>query len=62
MLVLSRRHGESIVIGMDAKVLITVIDINIKEEFIKLGFKAPFDLKVYRKEVYDNICRSGLKN
>ena len=48
MLILARRIGESIMIG--DQVEISVVDI--KGDQVKLGIKAPAQVKVYRREVY----------
>jgi carbon storage regulator len=51
MLILARRIGESIMIG--DQVEISVVDI--KGDQVKLGIKAPPQVKVYRREVYAAI-------
>ena len=51
MLILARRIGESIMIG--DQVEISVVDI--KGDQVKLGIKAPVQVKVYRREVYAAI-------
>lgn len=51
MLALSRKQGETIVIGSDIE--ITVLEI--KGEQIKLGISAPKSVPVYRKELYAQI-------
>ena len=51
MLILARRIGESIMIG--DQVEISVVDI--KGDQVKLGIKAPSNVKVYRREVYAAI-------
>jgi len=51
MLILARRVGESIMIG--DQVEISVVDI--KGDQVKLGIKAPSQVKVYRREVYAAI-------
>jgi carbon storage regulator len=51
MLILARRIGESIMIG--DQVEISVVDI--KGDQVKLGIKAPSQVKVYRREVYAAI-------
>jgi len=51
MLILARRIGESIMIG--DQVEISVVDI--KGDQVKLGIKAPTQVKVYRREVYAAI-------
>jgi carbon storage regulator len=51
MLILARHIGESIMIG--DQVEISVVDI--KGDQVKLGIKAPTQVKVYRAEVYAAI-------
>lgn len=51
MLVLSRELGEQVMIGDD--IIITVIETDGSE--IKLGFAAPRDVKVHRREVWERI-------
>ncbi len=51
MLVLARRVNESIIIG--DQIEISIIDI--KGDQVKLGIKAPKNVKVYRFEVYEAI-------
>lgn len=51
MLALSRKQGESIMIGSDIEV--TVLEI--KGEQIKLGVSAPKSVPIYRKEIYAQI-------
>lgn len=51
MLALSRKQGESIMVGNNIEV--TVLEI--KGEQIKLGINAPKSIPVYRKELYTQI-------
>ncbi len=51
MLALTRKNGESIIIGNDIE--ITILDV--KGEQIKLGISAPKAVPVYRKEIYLQI-------
>ena len=51
MLVLSRRKDETIMIGDDVE--ITIVDV--RGDAVRLGIKAPRDVSVHRKEIYDAI-------
>jgi carbon storage regulator len=51
MLVLTRRTGESVVIGDD--VVITVLEA--RGDVIRLGIKAPREVQVHREEVYKEL-------
>jgi carbon storage regulator len=51
MLVLCRRLDESVMIGGDIKVIVT----HVSNRFVRLGFNAPSQYPVYRKEIYDEI-------
>jgi carbon storage regulator len=51
MLVLTRKAGESIVIGSDIRV--TVLEMQGRQ--IRLGIEAPPDVSVHRGEVYERI-------
>jgi len=51
MLALSRKLGETIVIGDDIE--LTVLDI--QRDQIKLGIKAPRTVPIHRKEIYLQI-------
>jgi len=51
MLVLSRKKGESIMINDQIEVTILGID----AETIKIGIKAPKNIEIHRKEIFDAI-------
>lgn len=51
MLVLSRRVGESVVIGND--VVVTVLEV--RGDVIRLGVEAPREVAVHRSEVFEAI-------
>jgi carbon storage regulator len=55
MLILSRKVNESIIIG--DKIEVSIVDL--KGDQVKLGIRAPRDVKVYRQEVYDEIQREN---
>jgi len=56
MLVLSRKKNESIVINDN--IVVTVIDI--RGDKVRLGFEAPNDVPIHRREVYEAIKRSEM--
>lgn len=51
MLVLTRKNGETIKIGDDVEITI----ISSKNDQVKIGIKAPKNVEIYRKEIYDQI-------
>jgi len=51
MLVLSRKPGESIVIG--DRITVTIIEV--KGERVRLGFEAPSEVPIHRQEIHDRI-------
>lgn len=53
MLVLSRKAGESIVIG--GVVVVTVLDV--RGEVIRVGIDAPRSVSVHRQEVHEELVR-----
>ena len=55
MLALGRKVGESIVIDKGIEVQIISID----GTNVRLGIKAPKDIKIHRKEVYDKIEKAN---
>jgi carbon storage regulator len=52
MLILTRRIGESVIIG-DHQITIAILNINGNQ--VKLGIEAPKDIAVYREEIYQKI-------
>lgn len=51
MLILTRKIGETIVIGDD----VTVTLLGIKGSQIRVGINAPKDVQVHREEIYQRI-------
>ena len=51
MLVLTRRQGESIVIG--GEIVITVIEVRSGQ--VRIGIDAPRHVQVHREEVYEQV-------
>lgn len=51
MLILTRRVGETLMIGDDVSVTV----LSVKGNQVRLGVNAPKDVGVHRKEIYDRI-------
>jgi carbon storage regulator len=51
MLVLSRKEGQSVMIGENIKVTI----LQIEGRNIRLGFEAPKDIEIHREEIFNKI-------
>lgn len=51
MLVLSRKKGQSIMIGRDIKIM--VVEVN--GETVRLGIEAPARLEIFREEIYRDL-------
>ena len=56
MLVLTRRPGQSIMIGDD--VVVTVLDV--RGDVVRVGIKAPRSVQVHREEVYRELQKANL--
>ncbi len=56
MLVLTRRPGESIVVGEN--IVVTVIEI--KGGQVRIGIDAPREVDVYREEIYEQVRQENL--
>lgn len=55
MLALTRKKGEALVLNHNIEV--TVLEI--RGDQVKLGIKAPKQVPIYRKEVYDQIQKEN---
>jgi carbon storage regulator len=53
MLVLSRYIGESIVIGKNNRIVVTVL--NVKKNLVRLGIEAARDIPIFREEIHNRI-------
>jgi carbon storage regulator len=51
MLVLTRKLGQSIVIGDEVEVVV----LEVRGEQVRIGIRAPKHVSVHRKEIYDQI-------
>lgn len=56
MLILTRRIGESIMIGDDTGVTL----LGVKGNQVRLGIEAPLDVQVHREEIYEKIQQEKL--
>lgn len=58
MLILTRRVGETLVIGDE----VTVTVLGIKGNQVRIGVNAPKDVSVHREEIYERIQREKEDN
>jgi carbon storage regulator len=57
MLILARKLNESIIVGDNVEIII----VDFKGDQVKLGIRAPKDVKVYRGEIYDAIQKENIE-
>ena len=55
MLILTRRAGETVMIGDDVSITI----LGVKGNQVRIGINAPKNIAVHREEIYDRIKREG---
>jgi len=58
MLILTRRVGETLVIGDDVNVTV----LGVRGNQVRLGVDAPKEVAVHREEIYQRIQNEGDKN
>lgn len=51
MLIITRKKGESLMIGDDIEIIISKID----DGSVKIGIKAPKEISILRKEIYEEV-------
>ena len=56
MLILSRRQGQSIIVSDTVEISVT----EIKGDQVRLGIAAPQSVKIFRKEIYEQIQEAML--
>lgn len=56
MLVLSRKENESIIINDDIEIKV----ISLRQDQVKIGIVAPRSVKIYRKEIFDEIQAANI--
>ncbi len=56
MLILTRRVGESLIVGDD----VTLTVLGVKGNQIRIGVDAPKEISVHRKEIYERIQQEKL--
>ncbi len=55
MLALTRKKGESLIVNNNVE--ITVLEV--RGDQVKIGIKAPKDVSIYRKEIYEQIQKEN---
>lgn len=55
MLILSRKENESIIINNEIEIKIA----HIKPDQVKIGIIAPKEVKIFRKEIFDEIIKAN---
>ena len=58
MLILTRKDGESLLIGDD----VSITSLNIRGNQVKIGVQAPKDVSVHREEIYQRIHQTKDEN
>lgn len=58
MLVLARKKDEAILIGDEIEIIVT----EISEDKVKIGIKAPKHMKVFRKELLEQVKEENLQS
>lgn len=57
MLIVTRKKGESLMIGDDIEIVISKID----EGSVKIGIQAPKNVQILRKELYEEVEQENME-
>lgn len=57
MLIITRKKGESLMIGDDIEIVISKVE----EGCVKIGIKAPREIQVLRKELYEEVEKENME-
>lgn len=57
MLVLTRKVGESVIVGNSIRVQV----VELSSGSVRLGFDAPSEVSIYREEIYNEIAAANLE-
>lgn len=57
MLILTRRVGETVTIGPNSEIAVTIL--GVKGNQVRVGVQAPKEVAVHRQEIYDKIRREN---
>jgi carbon storage regulator len=57
MLILTRRVGETLMVGTE----VTVTVMAVKDNQVRIGINAPKDVAVYREEIYDRVQQEKMQ-
>ncbi len=55
MLILTRKAGESVIVGNTIRISV----IELSHGMVRLGFEAPSDVSIYRDEIYKEIAEAN---
>ncbi|WP_297417084.1 carbon storage regulator CsrA [Clostridium sp.] len=57
MLIITRKKGESLIIGEDIEITVNKIE----DGSVKIGIKAPKEITILRKELYEQIKEENME-
>jgi carbon storage regulator len=55
MLVLARKKGQSIVLNDNIEIMV----IDVQKDLVRVGIKAPKEVSIYRREIYEEIVQEN---